>query len=104
MICVSAVYPNQPGSRFDGAYYVTTHAALARALLQPLGLIEIRASLGQCDLAGATPPFWAISELHFTSRAAFDDAMRLCGEALFQDAKNYTDVNPVMQVSTLHPL
>jgi uncharacterized protein (TIGR02118 family) len=104
MICVSALYPNQPGSRFDGFYYVTTHAALARTLLQPLGLIEIRVSLGQYDLAGAAPPFWAISELHFTSRTAFDDAMRLCGEALFQDAKNYTDVNPVMQVSTLHPL
>lgn len=100
MICVSALYPNTPGTRFDGDYYLTTHAALASAMLKPYGLVGVRLSVGQCDLQGGPPPYWAISELHFASRQAFDDAMGICGAALFEDAKNYTDVNPIMQLST----
>ena len=101
MICVSAVYTNRPGSRFDGDYYLTQHARLAEELLKPMGLLAVRLSVGKSDLSGGPPPFWAISEMHFATLAAFDAAMLKCGDALFQDAKNYTDVEPVLQVSVL---
>jgi uncharacterized protein (TIGR02118 family) len=98
---VCALYPTKAGSRFDGAYYVERHAPFARQLLEPHGLIELRVTIGIAALDGAPPPFSAISELVFASRAAFDAAMQACGETLFADAPNYTDIAPVLQLSEL---
>ncbi len=101
MLRVSALYPNVRGSQFDSAYYVGSHTALAKQLLTPHGLTVIRATIGLESLDGMPPPFWAISEMHFTDRAAFDAAMTACGVALFNDASNYTDVSPILQLIRL---
>lgn len=98
MIRIAALYPNVDGSHFDGSYYAGPHTALARKLLAPQGLVGISTTLGLAALDGSPPPFWAISEMHFTSREAFDAAMAMCGERLFADMPNYTDVTPVLQV------
>jgi uncharacterized protein (TIGR02118 family) len=101
MLRVSAVYPNQAGSHFDGEDYVRRHAPFARSLLDPAGLRDLRITLGKVALDGTSPPYWAISELIFDDREAFDSAMTACGEALMGDAPNYTNVEPVMQIITL---
>ena len=101
MLRVSALYPNQPGSRFDSAYYLGSHTELAMRLLGPHGLSAIRVTIGEASLDGSPPSFWAISEMHFADRSAFDSAMATCGAALFEDASNYTDVSPILQVSSL---
>jgi uncharacterized protein (TIGR02118 family) len=101
MICVMAVYPNHEGSRFDIDYYATRHAAFARTLLTPHGLQDIRIVTGAAALDGSPPPFWAVAEMRFTNRDAFDSAIARCGTELFADAPNYTDVAPILQsVST----
>jgi uncharacterized protein (TIGR02118 family) len=96
---VTAVYPNGEGSRFDADYYVRRHRPLAERLLTPHGLTGIRIALGVSAMDGAPPPYWAISEMIFASPEAFAAAMELCGDALFADAENYTDVTPVLQIS-----
>ena len=101
MIRISALYPNTPGSFFDAAYYRDRHEPFARALLAPHGLTDVRTTIGLAALDGAPPPFWAISELVFSSRTHFDSAMALCGEALFADIPHYTDASPVLQISDL---
>lgn len=101
MLRVSALYPNHDGSRFDGAYYVRQHRPFARQLLAPHGLIDLRIALGAVALDGGPPPFRAISEMIFESRAAFDAAMEACGAALFADAVHYTDITPLLQISEL---
>lgn len=98
MIRIAAIYPNAPGSRFDGEYYTVRHTAFARGLLEPHGLIGISTSLGETALDGSPPPYWAISEMVFPSRPAFDEAIAACGEALFADIPNYTSVTPVLQI------
>lgn len=100
MIRIVAIYPNTAGSRFDGAYYADQHTALARSLLEPLGLLGVTTLLGEATLDGAPPPFWAISEMHFPTREVFDSAMTAVGEALFADLPNYTDTAPVLQIGT----
>ncbi|WP_221793069.1 EthD family reductase [Aquisediminimonas sediminicola] len=99
MIRISAVYPNVENSRFDGDYYLNRHAPFAEKLLTPHGLSGLSLTLGVAGLDGAPPPFWAISELIFPTRAAFDAAIAACGEALFADTKAYTDITPVLQIS-----
>ncbi|MEJ5978897.1 EthD family reductase [Novosphingobium sp. PS1R-30] len=101
MIRVSALYPNSDGSRFDACYYAERHEPFARNLLEPFGLSEIRTTLGLSALDGTPPAFWAISEMVFATRGQFDSAMEHCGERLFADIPNYTDVVPVLQFSEL---
>lgn len=101
MLCITAIYPNDPDSRFDSGYYLTSHTARAKALLSPHGLQAIRTTIGIAGLDGSPPPFWAVSEMHFTSRADFDAAITAGGDALFADIPNYTDVTPTLQVSEL---
>lgn len=100
MIRIMAIYPNTAGTRFDGAYYTGQHTALARALLEPHGLLGITTSLGVVALDGAPPPYWAVSEMQFPSREAFDAAMAICGEKLFADMPNYTDTVPALQLGS----
>lgn len=101
VIRISALYPNESGSRFDAADYLGRHEPLARKLFAPHGLLDIRSTTGVAGLDGAPPAYWAISELTFTSRAAFDAAMAACGEAIFADIPNYTSVTPILQVSAM---
>jgi uncharacterized protein (TIGR02118 family) len=101
MLYVTAVYPNGPGSRFDADYYLTSHTERANALLAPHGLCAIRTTIGIAALDGSPPPYWAVSELHFTSRNDFDSAIAANGDALFADIPNYTNVTPILQVSDL---
>jgi uncharacterized protein (TIGR02118 family) len=101
VIRISAVYPNSPGSHFNGAYYQGSHTALAMKLLGPHGLQSVRVTLGVAGLDGAPPAYWAIGEMVFSSREAFEKAVAESGAALFADTPNYTNASPVMQVSTL---
>ncbi len=101
IILISALYPNEAGSRFDGAYYRDRHTPFAIGLLSPHGLIGLRSTTGIAAIDGSPPAYWAISEMTFASRSAFDEALAHCGEDLFADIQNYTDVAPVLQVSSL---
>jgi uncharacterized protein (TIGR02118 family) len=98
-IRISALYPNHPGSRFDADYYIARHEPFARDLLADHGLVAVHTMIGLAAMDGGSPPFWAISEMVFTSRAAFDAAMAACGAALVADIPNYTDATPVLQIS-----
>ncbi len=101
MIRVTALYPNEAGSRFDALDYIGRHEPLAREMFEPHGLLEIRSTTGLANLDGSPPAFWAVSELVFASRAHFDAAMAACGEAIFADIPNYTSVTPILQISTM---
>jgi uncharacterized protein (TIGR02118 family) len=100
MILVSALYANEAGSRFDARYYREVHTPFALEMLRPLGLLDIRSTTGIASLDGTPPPFWVISEMTFETRRHFDDAMAACGERLFADIPHYTDVAPVLQISS----
>ena len=99
MITISAVYPNRAGSRFDADDYRDRHVPFATALLGPHGLAGLRMSAGQAGLDGSPPPFWMITEMRFPTRAAFDAAIAADGTTLFADLPNFTDVEPILQLS-----
>ncbi len=101
MLYITAIYPNDAGSRFDADYYLTSHTERAEALLAPHGLRSIRTTIGVAGLDGSLPPYWAVSEMLFTSREDFDAAIAASGDALFADIPNYTNVTPILQVSEL---
>ncbi len=99
MIKVSVFYPNRDGSKFDMDYYCNNHIPMVQ---QKLGAAckEVAVEHG---LSGATPgsrpAYVAMGHLYFNSAEAFQAAFGPHAPAIMADIPNYTDIEPVLQVS-----
>lgn len=101
MIKVSVFYPHFDGATFDMTYYLDKHMALVRRLLGPaLRGIAVEQGLGGME-AGAPPTYVAMGHLMFDSIEAVQKAMASHGPDLMNDVPNYTNIEPVIQVSDI---
>jgi uncharacterized protein (TIGR02118 family) len=99
MIKVSVFYTNQPGAKFDLDYYCNKHIPLVR---QKLGAACKRAAVewGVCGLTPeASPPYIAMGHLYFDSVGTFRTAFAPHASEIMADVRNYTDIQPVLQIS-----
>ncbi|HEX9730949.1 MAG TPA: EthD family reductase [Thermoanaerobaculia bacterium] len=99
MIQVSAFYPNDGTTRFDADYYCSRHIPMVQELLGE----AIRSTRVEKGLAGAAPgeppAFHALAHFTFDSVETFQAAFGAHAEKILGDAPNYTDVQPVLQIS-----
>lgn len=96
MIKVSVMYPQRDGARFDIDYYCNRHMALVRQLLgTSVKGMAVDQGIGDPQQA----PYVAIGHLWFDSVEAVQAALAEHGPALMADVPNYTNVQPVIQVS-----
>lgn len=100
MATVSIVYPRQPGATFDYDYYQNQHLRLAGHRWGNAGLTGGEALIGKAAADGSAPAFFAIGIIHFES----DDALRAAltgeyAEEVMADIRNFTDVQPIIQVN-----
>ena len=99
MIQVSALYPAKKGSRFDMDYYCKNHTQL---LKQNLGA-ALKGVTVQKGIAGLEPgspaPYQVMGHLLFDSVESFQAGFKIHGQALLKDIANFTDVEPVIQIS-----
>ena len=99
MITVSALYRNEEGKKFDMAYYFNEHIPMIK---QKLGHACKRISV-EHGLGGATPGtranFLIMFHLYFESVEAFQTAFGPHAQAIMGDIPNYTDIQPMIQVS-----
>lgn len=99
MIEVSIFYPNTEGGRFDMDYYLTTHMPMSNRLLGE-ALRGVTVGLGiSGGPPGSKPAYVAIARMLFDSTEAFYAAFMPHVEALQGDIRNYTNVEPVIQIS-----
>ena len=102
MIRISVLYPATEGARFDQEYYAQKHMKLVRDRLGSLGLVRTEIDKG---LAGGAPdapaPFVSIGHVYFNSLADFQKAMAAHGAELMADVPNYTNIQPVIQISEI---
>ena len=101
MIRVSVYYPNQSGTTFNHEYYAGTHAPFTIERLAPLGLRRGEIDRGIAGFGGAEAPYTAAGHLYFDSVEAFQHAWSEQGDAILADIPNYTDVQPVVQISDI---
>jgi uncharacterized protein (TIGR02118 family) len=99
MIRVTILYPNSEGKKFDMDYYSTKHLPMVASLLgDSLKLFEI-----DKGIAGRTPtdpiPYLAIGYLYFDRLSAFQNSFRPHADKIRSDIPNYTDIQPVVQIS-----
>ncbi len=101
MIRVAIAYPNKPGSHFDADYYLKVHMPLAAKLLgHAIKSATVEIGIGG-EAPGAPPPFAAIAGFTCESVDAFTQAFTPVADRLQGDIPNYTDVEPVIQISNL---
>ena len=99
MIKVSVMYANTPGVRFDHAYYRDKHMPMVKARL---GDACLSYSIDK-GLAGGAPgqpaAYVAMGHIHCDSVEAFQAAGAPHAKEIMGDIPNYTDQQPVLQIS-----
>ncbi len=99
MIKVSVLYPDNENSSFDIDYYVSTHAPLVQELLgSALKGLAIEHGLSGRE-PGSRPTYIAMGHMYFDSIDEFQSAFGPVVEDVRADIPNYTDIQPVLQIS-----
>lgn len=104
MFKVAILYPNGAGKTFDLDYYEKTHMPLVAGLLgKNLKFYEI-----DKGVAGRTPndevPFVAIGYFYCYDVAEYNKAIAQNRNAIINDIKKYTNIQPVIQISEIKQL
>ncbi len=99
MIKVSVFYPHKAGAKFDMDYYCDSHMPLVQSKLKPAlkGMAVDKGLAG--GTPGAPPSYVAMCHLWFDSVAAYERAFETAASAIMSDIPNYTDIEPVVQIS-----
>ena len=101
MVRISIFYPNRPDGRFDMAYYLDTHmpASIARlGAAKGFRGVSVDKGIGG-GAPGAPPAYVAMCQYLFDTAADFMAAFGAHAEFLQSDMANYTDIEPVIQLS-----
>ncbi|MBK6851926.1 MAG: EthD family reductase [Burkholderiales bacterium] len=99
MIKVSVMYPNTPGARFDHSYYRDKHMPLVAARM---GSSCLRYSVDK-GLAGGAPgtpaTYVGMCHIYCESVESFQAGFGPHATEILGDIPNYTDLQPVLQIS-----
>ncbi len=102
MIKVSVLYPKTDSSSFDMDYYCNSHMPMVQEKLgTALKNVAVEGGLGG-GAPDSPPPYAAMGHLYFDSVEDFQSAFGPHAEAIMADIPNYTNVEPVIQVSDVH--
>lgn len=99
MIKVTILYPNGEGKTFDMDYYSKKHMPMLKTLMgDSLKLLEI-----DKGISGRTPdepiPYLAIGYLYFDKLSAYQNSFGPNAEKIVGDIPNYTNIQPIVQIS-----
>ena len=100
MIKVSVFYPNSAGAKFDMSYYTTKHMPMVKRLVAACKSIAAEQGLGG-GAPGSPATYIAIGHLTFDSVEAFESGLAPHAPEIMGDIPNYTNVQPVIQVSQI---
>ena len=102
MIRLSVLYPATAGTTFNWDYYQNQHLGLVRKLLPAHGMVRAEVDRGVGGFPPGTPaPYHAIAHLFFANMEDLQRALDASAAALMADIPNYTNSQPVLQVSEM---
>jgi uncharacterized protein (TIGR02118 family) len=100
MTKISILYPQRAGARFDFEYYVGNHMpmSIGRLSAHP-GFRGVSVERGVAGVPGTQTVYAAMCHFLFASLADFLAAFEPHAALLQGDMANYTDIQPLIQVS-----
>ena len=104
MFKVAILYPNGEGKTFDMDYYENKHMPMVAGFLgKNLKFYEI-----DRGIAGRTPndkvPYLAVGYFYIKDVAEYNKAIGQNRDVVVSDFKNYTNIQPVIQISEVRQL
>src|SRR5579863_5796508 len=97
MRCITVLYPNSEGVRFDFDYYRDKHATLILRLYgKGIAKYELRRGVSGPD--GGKPTYVATVNFWIGSQELFDAAQAKHTQQLIDDVPNFTNVMPTIQI------
>ncbi len=98
---VTILYPNGEGKTFDMNYYESKHMPMVAGYLEKnLQYYEI-----ERGISGRTPtdkvPYLAIGSFYVNDIAEYNRAIGQHRDSIISDFKNYTNIQPIIQISEL---
>ncbi len=101
MFKVEILYPNGDDKHFDMEYYETKHMPMMAGLLgKNLKFYEINKGIGG-RMPGDKAPFVAVGYFYISDVAEYNNAIAQNREAVVNDIKKYTNIQPVIQISEI---
>ena len=102
MIIVSVLYPKTDTSSFDMDYYCNSHIPMVQEKLgAALKNMAVEGGLGG-GTPDSPPPYAAMGHLYFDTVEDFQSSFGPHAEEIMADIPNYTNVEPVIQISDVH--
>jgi len=96
---VTVLYPNGEGKTFDMSYYETKHMPMVAGFIgSNLQFYEIDKGLSG-RMPNDQPPYLAVGYFYIKDIAEYNKAIAQNREVIVNDFKNYTNVQPIVQIS-----
>jgi len=96
MVKISVLYKNAENAKFDIDYFLNLHIPLLKSVI---GDKAANMAVDQGLAGGTPPPFIAMAHLYFNTMEDFQAAMSSGAETIMNDIPNYTNCEPVIQIS-----
>ena len=101
MFKVAVLYPNGDDKTFDMDYYEKKHMPMVAGFLgKNLKFYEIEKGIAGRS-PNEKPPFVAIGYFYINDVAEYNKAIAQNRDAVISDFKNYTNIQPVVQISEI---
>lgn len=101
MIKATVLYPTQEGKYFDIKYYTEKHVPLVKRLLgEACKNVEVEKGISGAA-PDSIPANTIIGCLYFDSIDDFQNSFGPNAGEIINDVKNFTDINPVLQISEI---
>lgn len=102
MIRVNVIYPNGPGAQFDFDYYAKKHIPMVQARLKDFGIRAVTVDKGLSGvMPGSSFTNICVASIVFDSVEQMQSGLAAHALEILGDIPNYTNVEPVMQVSEI---
>jgi uncharacterized protein (TIGR02118 family) len=98
LIKVSGLYPNTTDCKFDMNYYLNQHMPMVQQKLGP-ACKSMAVEEGIGGAPGAPATYVAMGHLYFDTADSFQTAFTPHAQAIMADVPNYTDIEPIVQIS-----
>ena len=101
MINISSIYPKKEGYKFDFDYYLNKHMPMSMELLsgaKGFNSVSVERGLG-IEEPKIESSYVAMCHYYFESLNDFMAAFGPHAETLQGDIKNYTNIDPIIQVN-----
>lgn len=103
MIKITALYRWREGASFDHDYYHSEHMRIARAALQPLGLVRLESDRMLYPGEPRPGQVVALTNAFFSDLKQAQTAARQTAAELTADISNYTNITPESYFAQMLP-